>query len=137
MFSLYTPRILTTLAQIQSFKDANCESNGVPTLKCLEIVFNNVLILAAAVVVVILFAMFIVGSFKYLTSRGNPDKTGEARKTIMYAIVGLLLFMSSYLILNIIQFLFLGDPEDGAPSLLRFEIPQFEPGDLDPPTPTP
>jgi hypothetical protein len=128
--------------QIQSFEDSGCLDgvDGVPTLKCFEVVFNNLLLLAAAFVILILFIMFVVGAFQYLTSQGDPGKTGAARKTIMYAILGLVLFMSSYLILTIIQFLFVGDPAKGAPSLLEFKIPDFKPGDLltpVPPTPTP
>ena len=124
--------LLTLFLQIQTFKDANCEANGVPTLKCAEVVFNNILILSAAIVVLILFVMIVVGAFQFLVSRGDPEKTAGARKTIMYAIIGLILFMSSYLILNIIQLLFLGDPAAGGPSLLKFEIPDFKPGDLVP-----
>lgn len=126
--------------QIQTFKEANCEINDVPTLKCLEVVFNNILFLAAGLVILILFVMIVVGAFKYLTSAGDANKTADARKTIMYAFAGLILFMSSYLILNIVQYLLIGDPATGAPSLLKFKIPDFKPGDLPtpmPPTPTP
>lgn len=118
--------------QIQTFENSGCMVDGVPTLKCLEVVFNNILLLAAALVVLILFVVFVIGAFQYLTSQGDPGKMGAARKTIMYAVVGLLLFMCSYLILTVIQFLFLGDPSTGAPDLLKFKIPEFKPGDIKP-----
>jgi Type IV secretion system pilin len=127
-----------TYLQIQSFESSGCiDSSGVPTLKCLEVVFNNVLLLASGLVVLILFVMIVIGAFKYVTSAGDAGKAGEARKTIMYAFLGLILFMSSYLIINVVQFLFIGDPADGAPSLLEFKIPEFKPGELDPPKPSP
>lgn len=126
-----------TYLQIQTFEASGCMIDGVPTLKCLEVVFYNVLLIAAALVVLILFVMFVVGSFQYLTSQGEPGKVAGAQKTIGYAIAGLVLFMSSYLILNIVQFVFLGDPSTGAPNLLKFEIPEFKPGSLGAPTPTP
>lgn len=114
--------------QFQSFEQAHCLADGIPTLKCLEVVFNNLLFLSSILIIVILFVMIVWGAFKYLLSRGNPDATKGARNTIVYAFVGLILFLSSYLILNIIQFLFVGDPsKEGVPSLLKFSIPDFIP----------
>lgn len=45
------------------------------------------------------FALVIAG-FKYLTSVGDPTKMREARDRIMAAIIGLVLLLSTYLILN-------------------------------------
>jgi hypothetical protein len=39
---------------------------------------------------------------------GNPEKMEEAKKTFTYAIIGLVLFISSYVILFTIDILFLG-----------------------------
>lgn len=95
--------------------------------------FNNIILLATALVMLILFAMIVVGAFQYLMARGNPDAMSKAQNTIKWAFIGLLLFMSSYLILNIIQYLFIGDPSvSGTPSLLKFEIPTFKPGSATP-----
>lgn len=119
--------MLLTYLQTQSFEDAGCLADGIPTLKCFEVVFNNILMLTVAFVVLILFAMIVYGAFQYMTARGEPEQVKKARSTITYAIVGLLLFMSSYLIISVVQFLFLGDPEEkGTPNLLKFEIPEFK-----------
>ncbi len=120
-----------TYLQIKSFEDSGCLADGIPTLKCFEVVFQNLLMIAAALVVFILFIMIVMGAFQFLMSRGDAAKTAGAKKTITYALVGLVLFMSSYLIINIIQYLFIGDPANGAPSLLKFEIPDFKPGDIE------
>lgn len=96
-----------------------CLIDGVPTLKCLEIVFSNILTISSAIIILVLFIMFIVGAFTYLTSFGNPEKVKKAQGTFKYAIIGLVLFVSTYLILRIIDFLFLGNT--GA--IFRFEIP--------------
>lgn len=100
-----------------------CVVDGVATLKCLEVVFGNLIAVATALVVVILFIMFIIGSLKYLTSAGDPEKLKNAQGTIQYALIGMLLFIGSFLILKIIQTLFLAGPD--SPSLFKFEIPQF------------
>lgn len=111
-------------AQVQNIAESGCMVDGVPTLKCLEVLFSNLIFLAGASVVLILFIMLVVGAFGYLTSAGDQEKLGAAKKTITYAFLGLFLFMSSYLILNIVQTLFIG--ADG-PSLFEFRIPEFEP----------
>ena len=111
-------------AQVQNIADSGCVVDGVPTLKCLEVLFQNVIFLAGASVILILFIMLVVGSFKYLTSAGDHEKIAGAKKTITYASLGVFLFMSSYLIPNVIQMLFIGP--DG-PSLFNFKVPEFEP----------
>lgn len=96
----------------------SCVVDGVPTLKCLEIVFGNLLFMASAFVVLILFVMFVIGSFNYLTSFGDQEKMQTARSTFTYAIIGLVLFVSAGLILVIIDFLFLG----GKGAIFEFKI---------------
>ena len=96
----------------------SCVVDGVPTLKCLEVVFGNILIMSSAFIVLILFVMFVVGAFRYLTSFGNAEKVKKAQGTLRYALIGFILFVSSYLILNIIDIIFLG----GQGKIFKFEI---------------
>ncbi len=110
------------LAQIQDWKDVSkpggCMVDGVPTLKCLEVVAGNVLTASSAIVIILLFVMFLYGSFMYMTSLGNPERIKKAQGTLRYAVIGFILFISAYLLLTIIDTLFLG----GCEKLLRFEI---------------
>lgn len=111
----------TVYAQgIQEWGD--CVVDGVPTLKCLEVVFGNILFMSSALVVLILFVMFVVGAFRYLTSFGNPENVKKAQGTLRYALLGFILFISAYLILNVICFLFLGGVGSNC-KLFKFEIP--------------
>ena len=98
------------LAQIQDW--GACVVDGVPTLKCLEVVIANILFMSNALILLVLFVMFIIGSFKYLTSLGNPEKIEEAKGTFKWAIIGLIVYVSAYLILNFIDVLFLGGKGD-------------------------
>ena len=84
-------------------------------------VFSNLLFMSSALAIIILFIMFVVGSFKYLTSAGNPEKVKSARSTLMYAIIGFVVFLSAYVILTVIDFLFLG----GEGKIFKFSIPEF------------
>ncbi|MBI5127301.1 hypothetical protein HZA76_02485 [Candidatus Roizmanbacteria bacterium] len=86
----------------------SCVVDGVPTLKCFEVVFGNILVMASAFIVLVLFIMFVMGSFRYLTSFGNAEKVKQAQGTLRYALLGFILFISTFLILKIIDILFLG-----------------------------
>lgn len=97
-----------------------CMVDGVPTLKCLEIVFGNILTISSAFIILVLFLMFVVGAFRYLTSFGNPEKVKKAQGTLRYALIGFILFVSAFLIMNIIDIIFLG----GQGSLLKFNLGQ-------------
>lgn len=99
-----------------------CVVDGVPTLKCLEVVFGNLLFMSSAFIILVLFIMFVVGAFQYLTSFGNPENVKKAQGTLKFTLIGFLLFLGSYLILNMICFLFLGGIGDKC-KLFKFEIP--------------
>lgn len=105
-------------AQIRDWEDSGCMVNGVPTLKCFEVVVGNLLIMTSAFVLLVLFIMFVIGSFKYLTSLGNPEQVESAKNTFKWAIIGLIVYVSAYLILNIIDILFLGGQGD----IFRFTL---------------
>lgn len=81
-----------------------CIQDGVPTLKCFEAVFYNILKVAVSLVTVALFAMLVVGGFKFLTSAGNPKSTESAKSTMTYAIIGLVVIIASYLIIRVIEY---------------------------------
>lgn len=90
----------------------SCLVNGVPTLKCAEVVTGNLLFMSNAFILLVLFIMFAIGSFKFLTSLGSPDKMEEAKKTFTWAVIGLVVYVSAYVILFTIDMLFLGGKGD-------------------------
>lgn len=96
----------------------DCVVDGVPTLKCLEVVFGNIVFMSTGLIVLALFIMFIVGAFQYITSVGNPERIKKAQGTLKFALFGFILFISTFLILKIIDVLFLG----GAGKIFKFEI---------------
>lgn len=96
----------------------DCMVDGVPTLKCFEVVFGNILNIASGLIIVVLFIMFVTGSFHYITSLGNPEKLKKAQGTLRYAVIGLIIFLSAFLILKVIDTLFLG----GCGNLFKFNL---------------
>lgn len=101
----------------------DCVVDDVPTLKCLEIVFGNILFMSSFFIILVLFIMFVVGSFRYLTSFGNAEAIKKAQGTLKYALIGFILFVSAFLILTIIQTLFLGG-QTGKANLFEFKLGQ-------------
>ncbi len=104
--------------QVQDWSDSTCMVDGVPTLKCFEVVFGNILAMASGLIVIVLFVMLVVGAFNYLTSLGNPEKLKKAQGTLRYAVIGLIIYLASFVILKVIDVLFLG----GAGTLFEFKI---------------
>lgn len=100
----------------------DCVIDGVPTLKCLEVVFANLLFLANGLIIMVLFVMFVIGSFTYLTSLGEQEKIQKAQNTFKWAIIGLVVYVSAYLILRIIDVLFL----EGSGELFNFSLPGLQ-----------
>jgi hypothetical protein len=65
---------------------------------------NNLGLVGAALALggIALFAMLLMGGFKYITSGGDPKAAEAAKNTITYAIIGIIIMVSSVLILTII-----------------------------------
>lgn len=116
---LYSLFFIPTPVQAAINEWGDCVVDGVPTLKCFEVVFGNIIFMSSGFIVLALFIMFVIGAFRYLTSLGNPEGIKKAQGTLKFALAGFILFMSAFLILNIIDILFLG----GGKKIFKFEIP--------------
>jgi len=69
----------------------------------LEGIFGNIVGVALELAGIVLFIMLIIGGVNYITSGGNPQQAEAAKKTITYAIFGIVLLAMSFLILKLIQ----------------------------------
>jgi len=58
---------------------------------------------AAVAVAIVGVLMFLVGGFQYMISAGNRGMSGEARKTMINAIIGIILVLGAYLFLSTIN----------------------------------
>src|SRR3989338_2087783 len=94
----------------------DCLIDGVPQLKCLEIVFANTLQVITGLAGLALFIMLIIGGIKYLTSGGDPKASESAKNTMTYALLGIILMGLAYLIFNILQ-------NFTGVNFLKFDIP--------------
>ncbi len=80
----------------------DCVQNGVATLNCIPVVFNNLVfwLIGLAGVTAVFFIIF--AGIKFLTSGGDPKQVEGARKTLTYAILGLILILLAGAIIAII-----------------------------------
>jgi len=80
-----------------------CLDNGVATLKCLPIVFMNVITALIMFVGTTALFFFIMAGIKFTRSGGDPKQVSEAQKTVTYAIIGLVIVLLSFFIINVIS----------------------------------
>jgi len=128
-FLLFTALTITSLvmapasqAQTQPWSGV-CVGTGnasdVATIQGIQCLLANVLSVAITGIGLAGFVMIIIGAFKYLLSGGSPKATESARQTITFTVVGIVVTLSAFIILNIIQ-AFTGID---ATILTRFAIP--------------
>lgn len=104
---------------ISGFSFAQLEINYPPingltvtTQTMLPDYINYIFTLSLMIAGLVAFGALVYGGFKYLTSAGNPSKMSDAIDQVMAGILGLIIILSSYLILSTInpQLLILESP---------------------------
>lgn len=92
----------------------------VATIQGLQCLLANVLSVALTILGLIGFVMMIVASLRYLLSGGNSQQVEKSKQTMTYAVIGIVVALSSFIILNLIaQF-------TGVTSILNFKIPSSD-----------
>lgn len=82
---------------------AGCLQGGdkVATLSCIPAIFSNIVTALLMFVGTFALFLFIFAAFKFMNAGGDPKKLEGARHTLVYGILGLLLVLFSFLIINI------------------------------------
>lgn len=80
----------------------NCVVDGIPTLKCIPAIFGNLIntLIGLAGIVAVIFIT--TSGIKFITSGGDQTKVAEARRTLTFAVVGLLVVVLSFTILKVV-----------------------------------
>lgn len=81
-------------------------ANGSTTATDIALYFID---LALLIVGIIAVGFIIIGGFRYITSAGNEEVAGEAKKTILNAIIGLVIAILSYVIIAVISNALIGN----------------------------
>ena len=61
---------------------------------------NTVVKAALGVIGAFTLLMFVWGGFQWLTSAGNPEKVSSGTQTMIWAVIGVVLVLSSYILLS-------------------------------------
>ncbi len=89
----------------------------VATIQGFGCLLANVFSVAITVIGLAAFAMLLYGAFRYQLSGGNSKGVEDARKTITFALIGVVVALSAFIILNLIaQF-------TGVDEVTEFQIP--------------
>lgn len=91
--------MIVFLAQVQTLPDAPGYTdvvglNAIPTL------FGNILGVAVALIGLVSFVMLLSGGVRFLTSGGDQKGVEQAKSTLTWAILGLVLAILAFLILK-------------------------------------
>jgi TRAP-type C4-dicarboxylate transport system permease small subunit len=81
----------------------SCLENGVATLACVPIIIKNIINAALAFAGIAALILIIYASFQYTTSKGDQAKIDSAKKTLTYAIIGLIVIFLSFFIVSLIS----------------------------------
>jgi TRAP-type C4-dicarboxylate transport system permease small subunit len=115
--SYLVPHGAPVFAAQVNWASTNCLIDGVATIQCLVPMFQNVIAALLQLAGIALFIALVVGGYNYLMSGGNPKQMEQAKNTLTYAIIGVVLIVAAYLII-----LILGNIV-GVGNLNKFEIP--------------
>lgn len=105
------PALVIGLAVVTPGDDAAAQVNeGIRKVSSADVakggdadsIIKNIIDFALMAIVVVSVFMLILGGFKYTTSNGDSNKVTSAKNTIMYAIIGLVIAIFSYAIVNFV-----------------------------------
>ncbi len=81
---------------------SDCLEGDVATLRCVPLIIQNVVNAALLFAGVVALILIIYSGIKFIQSKGDPQGVDSAKKTLTYAIIGLIIILLSFGILNII-----------------------------------
>lgn len=125
-YLLYITNPSHALAQNIWLTNTNCVGSrtgfdsDVPTIAGLECVIYNIFRVAISLIGIVIVFMILYGGFQLLTSGGDPKAVEGGKNTITYAVLGLVLAISSWIILTLISRI------TGNEQILDFEVIQQE-----------
>lgn len=90
-------------AQLRNFKNYTGSNPPPAVIKDFEIVFNNIVQVAAYLGGIVAFIYLVIGGFRYLNAGGDPKAAAQAKATITYAVIGLVGLLAAWIILRLIQ----------------------------------
>ncbi|GEM_PF-394202 len=105
---------LPAFAGFQKLADSDClepvrDSAGnlitkAITIDCIPVIVGNVIYWLLILAGIAALILIIISGFKFVTSGGDPKQAEGARKTLTYAVIGLIVVLASFGIINFISY---------------------------------
>ena len=96
--------MLTPTPILTFWGEAQCVVDGVATIDCipavLKLVIQSLLLFAGIVAIFVI----IQSGAKFVLSSGEPKKVEEARNTLIYVLLGIIIIAAAYLLVNLVSF---------------------------------
>ena len=80
----------------------SCSDLGLPCVEGDKSALQNILSTVFLVIGAIAVIVIVYGGLRYVLSAGTPDETKKAKDIIVYAIVGLVVSLSAFTIVNFV-----------------------------------
>ncbi len=91
-------------AQGKEWGDCVDPQTKIATLRCIPIVFGNIVSAALAFVGAVSVILIVYAGIRFITSGGDPKQVAAAQKIITYALIGLVIVLCSFAIIYFISY---------------------------------
>jgi hypothetical protein len=98
------PLVKPVQAQTKNWEaiNNNCVINGTASIQGIACLLANILSITLTAIGIAGFVMIVFAAFNLLLSAGKSQEVEKSRKTITFAIIGLILALSAFIIVNLI-----------------------------------
>ena len=87
---------MLSLTQLLYFAQTKVDTGPLPHVNATSATIKTVLDIVFTITGSLALLMITVGGFRYIISRGDPSATAQAKDTILYALVGLVISITAY-----------------------------------------
>jgi hypothetical protein len=81
-----------------------CLDNGIPTLSCVDVIFQNVIRGVLLFAGIVALFMIIISGIRMILSGGDSKNVEAAKKSLTYSIIGLIIILLSFFIVNVFAY---------------------------------
>lgn len=93
---------MSLIAHILYFAQTPVDTTNLPQSQATSATIKTVLDIVFTLTGSIALLMITIGGFRYIISRGDPSATAQAKDTILYALVGLVISIAAYSIVALV-----------------------------------
>jgi hypothetical protein len=90
------------ISQILANIEVDRNDTSLPLINVEEATFTNLLQVVLSIAGAIAFLVIVLGGLYYVISQGNPQATEKAKDTILYALIGLVVCVSAFAIIEFV-----------------------------------